>query len=73
MSTGVHTKNVGHNQWKIPLVEGSYHDDDCSIYHLNIGKGVFIFFRCFASHINPHTRVATLKINALEMVDCRPF
>jgi len=58
---GEYAKRTGVNQWKIPLSEGS-REEPYSVYSHFVFEGRLSFFRCFVSHINPHSREATLNI-----------
>ena len=58
---GEYAKESDINQWIIPLNESS-HEEPYSIYSHFVYKGSLSFFRCYASHINSHSREVTLNI-----------
>lgn len=58
---GEYAKPAGVNQWKIPLKSESQ-EEPYSVYSHFVHEGALSFFRCFVSHINPHSREATLSI-----------
>jgi hypothetical protein len=58
---GKYGKEAGVNHWKIPL-KGTSDEELYSVYSYHIYNGSFSFFRCYASHINKHSREVTLSI-----------